>query len=566
MSWPWNELGLDGPASLSEVRHAYAERTRVLHPEEDPEGFQRLHQAYQEARRLARSSQAAPPPEEPSQGGPQTKPPVTSRRSTEPEASQSDLHQEEGTQASKNGWDFHDLLGEDAPMNSEEKAGWDYEQLFMEERQKREQYIRHELQHRLGLEAQCEDWDDILAVIDQLRILTEAEVPPTLLHAFLKSDLFERVVHSPYFLEVLKDWLDTRPPLGTEGQAMLLSRIRFFFGEDTAPYREIYRRAMGKEIPVTPTKRVRKTREWTQAIFIILFFTAIWGILSLISYNLPASKAERRDLQLAKHLSQDIGMAVSPSDKEGTFTLDLLPEFSFQAEPAGERDLENGEPGYITNFSDMIVFFRLWRFSQSIPYCRLSRSRENDLSPGSTVTNAYGLDIPLQKAPEFCDSLSEFLEKLSREPWYDTFTPHVQIDLERCGGSYFTLMLPEDTFDAEETAKLCVEQIPLKLCIFLMNESGLTKEDLDGRDCDLVELDIFDPEGSPFWQFAAVDVQTKDVIRVYAYSDLQTTLISYPPDKFSQDLTFVELRAKSENFSSSGIVDISKPQIYRYAE
>lgn len=45
MSWPWSELGLDGPAPLDEVRRAYAKRVKEVHPEEDPEGFQRLHTA-----------------------------------------------------------------------------------------------------------------------------------------------------------------------------------------------------------------------------------------------------------------------------------------------------------------------------------------------------------------------------------------------------------------------------------------------------------------------------------------------------------------------------------------
>ena len=40
MSWPWSQLGLPGPSDLSEVRHAYAEKLKTAHPEEDPEGFQ----------------------------------------------------------------------------------------------------------------------------------------------------------------------------------------------------------------------------------------------------------------------------------------------------------------------------------------------------------------------------------------------------------------------------------------------------------------------------------------------------------------------------------------------
>ena len=54
MSWPWSQLGLPGPSDLPEVRHAYAEKLKTTHPEDDPEGFQRLHSAYQLASRMAR--------------------------------------------------------------------------------------------------------------------------------------------------------------------------------------------------------------------------------------------------------------------------------------------------------------------------------------------------------------------------------------------------------------------------------------------------------------------------------------------------------------------------------
>ena len=63
MSWPWSELGLDGPVPLPEIKRAYAQRVKTTHPEDDPEGFQRLHSAYKDACRLAkkaRGSSASP--------------------------------------------------------------------------------------------------------------------------------------------------------------------------------------------------------------------------------------------------------------------------------------------------------------------------------------------------------------------------------------------------------------------------------------------------------------------------------------------------------------------------
>ena len=54
MSWPWSQLGLSGPSDLPEIRHAYAEKLKTTHPEEDPGGFQSLHAAYQAASRIAR--------------------------------------------------------------------------------------------------------------------------------------------------------------------------------------------------------------------------------------------------------------------------------------------------------------------------------------------------------------------------------------------------------------------------------------------------------------------------------------------------------------------------------
>ena len=49
----WSVLELEPTQDVSAIKRAYAGKARECHPEEDPEGFQRLHEAYQQARKLA---------------------------------------------------------------------------------------------------------------------------------------------------------------------------------------------------------------------------------------------------------------------------------------------------------------------------------------------------------------------------------------------------------------------------------------------------------------------------------------------------------------------------------
>ena len=57
--WPWDELGLDGPADVRAVRRAYAARLKGQRPEEDQAAFTRLRAAYERALALARAREAA---------------------------------------------------------------------------------------------------------------------------------------------------------------------------------------------------------------------------------------------------------------------------------------------------------------------------------------------------------------------------------------------------------------------------------------------------------------------------------------------------------------------------
>lgn len=73
MSDLWSLLQIPPTQDPDAIKQAYAQQSRLHHPEEDPEGFQRLRAAYQEALKLARQPAAKAPPV-PSAFEPQTPP------------------------------------------------------------------------------------------------------------------------------------------------------------------------------------------------------------------------------------------------------------------------------------------------------------------------------------------------------------------------------------------------------------------------------------------------------------------------------------------------------------
>lgn len=64
MSRPFSVLGLDADADERAIKRAYAAKLKTVRPDEDPDGFQRLNEAYQAALQWAkqRPARPAPPP------------------------------------------------------------------------------------------------------------------------------------------------------------------------------------------------------------------------------------------------------------------------------------------------------------------------------------------------------------------------------------------------------------------------------------------------------------------------------------------------------------------------
>lgn len=78
----WEVLGIAPTTDKAAIRHAYAQKTRTCHPEEDPEGFDVLHKAFTAAMRAARQGVSVAVMEQESPAAPAA-PAASLRRSAE---------------------------------------------------------------------------------------------------------------------------------------------------------------------------------------------------------------------------------------------------------------------------------------------------------------------------------------------------------------------------------------------------------------------------------------------------------------------------------------------------
>ena len=144
MNWPWNVLELPGPSELPEIRRAYAQKLKAVHPEEDPEGFQQLHDAYQQACRIARQKKRGPAP----QILEVFKPPPLEKadRDKFPRDGEKKKSQPEEAEDGED-WDYDELLRGDEKKRSqpeeesdkEEDGDWDYDELLRGDEKKQSQ-------------------------------------------------------------------------------------------------------------------------------------------------------------------------------------------------------------------------------------------------------------------------------------------------------------------------------------------------------------------------------------------------------------------------------------------
>lgn len=585
MSWPWNELGLPGPAGLPDIRSAYARRLKTTHPEEDPEGFQRLHAAYQEASRRARRARSAQTgPEDP----PADRPAPPERRQEAPgwnydellEDQEAPNHSPQKPEPQEPEWNYDELLkGEDAPPREEEAAPeWDFERLFaegeeeaQEARRRRLEDLRHKNwaryapQARQRRELDGEDaWPAVLAAVRTLELLERRDAPPAQWRRFLDSPVFLSVRADMDFVFLLEDFLSQRPDLSPEIRRAVFDAYELQNASKYPAYRPLYRLLGVKRADTRRAARAKSSWRnawrgyplWRKTV-VAVCFTILALFFSIgAGVNLRSAQAERAARRAAERwtqtapqwLEEDFGEPFIHAASQDIFAPAADPDLYFRASPYGERSED--WPGYQTSYPGILVKRALENFAEErgLDLDLAAYSHETGDAPG-----AYLLNLPLLGAEEDVSALGELLEELSRQEWHQ-----VPLNNPRDESEYrvrepvkYTVFLchkglafyeaPSDEgFDTEEAQSLYAQAGPA-LCRWILEQSGLADRHLGEGTYVLQDREAVEIGEGTFFQVHGVDKDSGEIRVQYLLASGGGALFCVPREKMDGVRSVIDL-------------------------
>ncbi len=585
MSWPWNELGLPGPAGLPDIRSAYARRLKTTHPEEDPEGFQRLHAAYQEASRRARRARSAQAgPEDP----PADRPAPPERRQEAPGWNYDELlkgreapnRPPQKPEPQEPEWNYDELLkGEDAPPQEEEAAPeWDFERLFaegeeaaQEARRRRLEDLRHKNwaryapQARQRRELDGEDaWPAVLAAVRALELLERRDAPPAQWRRFLDSPVFLSVRADMDFVFLLEDFLSQRPDLSPEIRRAVFDAYELQNASKYPAYRPLYRLLGVKRADTRRAARAKSSWRnawrgyplWRKTVLVVCFTILALFFSIGLGVNLRSAQAERAARRAAERwtqtapqwLEEDFGEPFVHAASQDIFAPAGKPDLYFRAAPYGERSED--WPGYQTNYPAILVKRALENFAEEreLDLELAAYSRETGDAPG-----AYLLNLPLLGAEEDVAALGELLEELSRQEWHQ-----VPLNNPRDESEYrvrepvkYTVFLchkglafyeaPSDEgFDTEEARSLYAQAGPA-LCRWILEQSGLADRHLGEGTYVLQDREPLEIGEGTFFQVHGVDKDSGEIRVQYLLASGGGALFCVPREKMDGVHSVIDL-------------------------
>lgn len=545
MNWPWSELGLSGPSSLAEVRRAYAERLKTTHPEEDPEGFQRLHKAYQEARSRARRSGANPVP------------PV--QQTHVPEQA------DEGPEESD--WDYDSLLQRDESDEEleDEEPDWDYDGIFTEladERAREREahagerraayFAKHSPstpEERERLERQWIDLEKARAAVEEL---SASGAPLYVWISFLHSSVFFAVKGDEDFVSGLEEFLCRTPDLDGEVKRELSKAFGLRHGEVPPIWQGLNELLNG--VKKEPQKEEKPAKRGRMAVIIaaVLVLLVLIPVAFYFISNFWGAPGQKEREQLCQYMEEDFGRTVESqwrgrANYEDLYVLWDQPEVAFMAWPDGERDPAAGKRGYTTNFSSVMVAQALEDFAKEWGF-ELEQLQEGGVDGVMEVygssPGAYILKLPLRGAEEGVKALSELMAELEGEPWYEAFPPSYELHFAYQNMTYLTYSA-EGPFNGDAVLDYYENEAGCVLCAFLVEQSGLAQEDFGASGFRLEPQGSVELAGKSWFLVSGLDEDSGETVRQYIFDGIYLT--SFPAEEFNTDLKAYELNADRFN-------------------
>lgn len=580
MSWPWSELGLDGPASLEEVRRAYAQRVKEVHPEEDPEGFQRLHTAYQQARQAARrakraeQAEGAPIHEEESRppaspepgpreadrldvaqllGQEQREAPSRRKQPETPELDVAELLRQEQREArprprpqqpQEPELDFDALLQQEekkerAEAEARKKTGqrpWDFQRIFQEEDKRRTE----QTQSGGGPDV------PVSRALELVEMLFEEERSHRDWERFLTSVVFFRVKWNPRFMAALAGAFQAEPVLEPQIREAVCGAYGFQSGQVPREHQAFYEAVSGRKAQPVKEKKARFRQRHPFLFLLALVMCIVLALLGAARLGIYLYERPDREMvrELCQYIQEDYGYPVE-SRYAGYLTspkLFYLPvqRMSFTAWPEGERDLARGEAGYGTDLGNRILTETLEAFAEEWgEQCDLEMTDEEGGYVGTGQMPAvYRISTAIKGGSECLTALAEELERLSQEPWYRLWTPTFQIRMEVWNAPYYTYQSSDGPFPVEEILVRYQEEVPAELVASLVEECGLAELDFEGRAYHIEDLGAITLHEDDYVLMGGVEEETGQTTRLYLYNNMY--LISTPAEGFDPNMGSLE--------------------------
>ncbi|MBQ9492179.1 MAG: J domain-containing protein [Oscillibacter sp.] len=458
-NWPWEELGLPGPAQLPAIRRAYAERLKKTRPDENPEGFQRLHSAYEEACHLARRGSAA----------------RTESDSRPPE--------EENREPVRD-WDFERLFAE----GEAEERGRRFQKLWILRQKNRFRYDTWRPPPSRDPAEAALVWVAVSRALSLVEELSYSGAEASLWGAFCKSELFLCVRNQPDFVFGLEDFLRNCPEVPETGCQALFRAYGFGLRPAGREY-GLLCRLLKERIPDPERGTVgnlaclpsgRKRSGIPQRLSFLLLLT-----LAVLMVNVLIDSAVLSDFRkdrVRDWLEEDFGhefVRVKDGRPGPSFILlDSRTRFYFQARWDGPRDTRRGRPGYVTNYTSVRMSQQIADFAEQRADVTFRCRNAGDLAAAREDWNGDYLRLPLTGAGDDISALGDLLSDVRREAWYQTSPPDYALYLCWHDWSFYEYNARTDDFDAAALRRYYERSFGPDLCRIALDETGIAAADM----------------------------------------------------------------------------------------